>query len=99
MAAYTLPLLNNQILAEGTKPVEVPDPIAQMREVESLRAAKLQNALGPLRQQQLQGEVQQTQLANQNTIENNADQDTIQQELRNPANQSKDQSGNMVPDH
>lgn len=59
-----LPFLNPQILAQGSKPVEVPDPTEQMRAIEQLRQVRNQNALAPLRAQELQGQVQQTQLAN-----------------------------------
>lgn len=94
-----LPFLNPQVIAEGGQPVQVPDPLAQMAEVARVRQAQQQVALGPLRQQQLQGEVTQRELTNQNTIDDNADQATIQREFHNPDNLSKDESGNLAPDH
>lgn len=52
-----LPLLNPSLIAEGSKPVEVPDPTEQMRAIEQLRQVRNQNALAPLRAQELQGQV------------------------------------------
>lgn len=60
-----LPFLNPSVIAQGVKPLEVPDPMEQMQAIERLRQARNQNALAPLHAQELQGQVQQTQLANQ----------------------------------
>lgn len=96
-----LPFLNPSVIAQGVKPVQVPDPMEQMQAIERLRQARNQNALAPLHAQELQGQiadreaqVQQRTLANQNTVEDTNDQAAIHKELQNPDN--LDESGKPV---
>lgn len=83
-----LPLLNPSIIAQGPKPVDVPDPMEQMKAIEQLRQVRNQNALAPLKAQELQGQVQETaantqrvQLANQNTQRDQKDAEEYQQAM------------------
>lgn len=55
-----LPFLNPSVIAQGVKPVEVPDPMEQMQAIERLRQARNQNALAPLHAQELSNQVQET---------------------------------------
>lgn len=83
-----LPLLNPSLIAEGSKPVDVPDPMEQMRAIEQLRQVRNQNALAPLRAQELQGQVQEaqanadkTRIANENARRDQEDDKAYQQAL------------------
>lgn len=54
-------LLDPSIIARGSSPVEVPDPHTSMEAALKIQQMRQQNSLFPLRQQELQGQVQQTQ--------------------------------------
>lgn len=59
------PLLSNQLIAEGGKAPDIPDPTQQMAELTRLRQAQANLALAPLQKQELQGQINRTDLSNQ----------------------------------
>jgi len=51
------PFLNNQIIAEGAKPPEIPNPMVSMQQALEVQKLRQENSTFPLKQQDLQSQV------------------------------------------